>query len=293
MKAGADWIEKRFQGRVKSTIFPSQTLLKAGDAFEGTVNGIADISLVIPAWTEGRFPRSEVIDLPPAIPTAVDATRVYWEFYKKFLTDEWKAVKVLSVHEQMGQSVHTKRTPVRTLQDFRGQKIRVTGTGKNIMEQFGGIPVVMPMPDCYDALRQGIVTGIMVPFTEMRSYRFIDVTFYHTKASIMASSFYIVMNLKKYNSLPPDIKKAFDEELPPYWNGEAARIWDREEQQGIDLVKKTAGHQYITLSPEEQRLWNEKAKAVNGPWAQAMEAKGLPGKMLLEEKYKAIAKYVR
>jgi len=293
MKAGADWMEKRFPGRIKCTIFPSQTLLKAADAFQGTEKGIADISLVIPGWTEGRFPKSEVIDLPPAIPTAVDATRVYWEFYKKFLIDEWKTVKVLSVHEQMGQSVHTKRTRVKTLADFKGQKIRVTGTCKAVMDAFGGIPVVMPMPDCYDALRQGIVTGIMVPFTEMRSYRFIDVTFYHTKASIMASSFYIVMNLRKYNSLPPDMKKALDEELPPYWNDAAAKIWDMEEQQGIELVKKTPGHEYITLSPEEQRLWNEKAKATNGPWVKAMEAKGLPGKMLLEEKYKAIANYVK
>ena len=293
MKAGADWIEKRFQGRIKCTIYPSQTLLKAANAYDGTVNGIADIALVIPSWTEGRFPKTAVVDLPPAISTAVDGTHAYWPFYKKFLADEWKAVKVLTFHVQMGHSIHTKRAPVKTLQDFKGQKIRVTGIGKDIMQKFGGVPVVMPMPDSYDALRQGVVTGIMVPFTEMRSYRFIDVTFYHTKANIMAVGFFIVMNMNKYNSLPPDAKKALDEELPPYWNDVAAKIWDREEQAGIELVKKTKGHEYITLSPEEQKRWNERAKEINGPWAKAMEAKGLPGNMLLEEKYKAIANYVK
>jgi len=109
----------------------------------------------------------------------------------------------------------------------------------------------------------------------------------------MASPFFIVMNLRKYNSLPPDIKKAFDEELPPYWNGEAGRIWNREEQIGMDEVKKTPGHELITLSPAERKAWNERAKTMNGPWAQALEAKGLPGKMLLSEKYKAIEKYLR
>lgn len=293
MKVGADWIEKRFQGSIKCTIFPSQTLLKAANAYDGTVNGIADIALVIPSWTEGRFPKTSAVDLPPAISTAVDGTRAYWPFYKKFLADEWKAVKVLTFHVQMGHSIQTKRAPVKTLEDFKGQKIRVTGIGKDIMQKFGGVPVVMPMPDSYDALRQGVVTGIMVPFTEMRSYRFIDVTFCHTKANIMAVGFFIVMNMNKYNSLPPDAQKALDEELPPYWNDAAAKIWDREEQAGIELVKKTKGHEYITLSPEEQKRWNERAKEINGPWAKAMEAKGLPGNMLLEEKYKAIANYVK
>ncbi len=293
MKAGADWIEKRFGDRVKVTIYPSQTLLNAASAFDGTVNGIADITLVIPGWTQGRFPKSEVMELPPAIHSSVDATNVYYQFYKKFLTDEWKAVKVLGVHIQVPQSIHTKRKPIRTLADMKGEKFRVYGVGKNIMNAFGGIPVAMPMPESYEALRQGIVSGILVPFTEMKSYRLIDVTFYHTQADIMASSFFIVMNLGKYNALPADIKKAFDEELPPYWNFEAAKIWDREEAKGIELVKNTPGHQFITLSPAERKLWNERAKTTNGPWAQALEAKGLPGKMLLEEKYKAIEKYLK
>src|SRR5512135_264545 len=77
MKVGADWIEKRFQGGIKCTIFPSQTLLKAANAYDGTVNGIADIALVIPSWTEGRFPKTSAVDLPPAISTAVDGTRAY------------------------------------------------------------------------------------------------------------------------------------------------------------------------------------------------------------------------
>ncbi|HEX7535291.1 MAG TPA: TRAP transporter substrate-binding protein [Syntrophales bacterium] len=293
MKAGADWIEKRFGDRIKVTIYPSQTLLNAANAFDGTANGIADISLVIPGWTQGRFPKSEVLDLPPAIPSAVDATNVYYEFYKKFLTDEWKAVKVLGVHVQVPQSIHTKRKPIRTLQDMKGEKFRIYGIGKDIMNAFGGIPVAMPMPEAYEAIRQGIVSGIMVPFAEMKSYRLIDVCFYHTQADIMASPFFIVMNLKKYNALPADIKKAFDEELPPYWNSEAGKIWNREEQTGIEEVKKTAGHEFITLSAADRKLWNERAKTINGPWAQALEAKGLPGKMLIAEKYKAIEKYLR
>jgi len=293
MKAGADWMEKRFPGRIKVTIYPAQTLLSTTALYEGTVKGVSDIAFVVPQWTPGRFPKSEVIDLPPGIPSAVDGTKVYWDFYKKFLTDEWREVKVLSFHVQVPQGLHTKRKPIRTFQDIKGEKMRVYGIGKDIMTAFGGVPVSMPMSEAYEAIRSGVVSGIMVPFAEMKGYRLIDVCFHHTKVDIFSSPFFIIMNMEKYNSLPPDIKKVFDEELANFWNMESAKIWDRWEEVGRELVRKTPGHEFITLSSEEKMKWQERAKAVNDSWASGLEAKGLPGKKLVEEKLRAIEKYVK
>jgi len=292
-RAGADWIEKRFPGRLKITIYPAQTLLSATALYEGTVKGITDIAFVVPQWTPGRFPKSEVLDLPPGVPSSIDGTRVYWEFYKKFLADEWKEVKVLSFHMQVPQGLHTKKKPIRTFEDIKGEKMRVYGIGKNIMTAFGGVPVSMPMSEAYEAIRQGIVSGIMVPFAEMKGYRLIDVCFYHTIVDVFSSPFFIIMNKEKYNVLAPDIKKVFDEELADFWNTESAKIWDRWEEVGRDLVRKTAGHEFITLSPEEKKKWQERAKTVNDPWAAGLEAKGLPGKKLVEEKLRAIERYVK
>jgi len=293
MKAGANWIETRFPGKVKITIYPAQTLLSATAGYEGTVKGITDIAMVIPQWTPGRFPKTEVIDLPPGIPLAADATRVYWDFYKKFLTDEWKEVKVLSLHVQEPQGIHTKKTSIRTLEDIKGKKIRIYGIGKDIMIAFGGIPVAMPMSEAYEAIRLGVVTGIMCPFSVMKDYRLIEVCFHHTVLDIFASPFFVVMNLKKYDALPPEIKKALDEEFPEYLTKVAGKIHDQGEEIGRELVKKTPGHEFIILSPEEKSIWMERAKTVNGPWASALEARGLPGKRLVEEKLRAIEKYIK
>jgi TRAP-type C4-dicarboxylate transport system substrate-binding protein len=293
LKAGADWMEKRFPGRIKVTIYPAQTLLSAMASYEGTVKGIADITSIVPGWHQGRFPKTEAIDLPPGVPSAVDGTQVYWEFYKKFLTDEWKEVKVLSFHVQVPQSLHTKKKSIRTLQDIKGEKMRVYGIGKEVMTAFGGVPIAMPMSEAYEAIRQGVVSGIMVPCSEMKGFRLIDVCFHHTAADVFASPFFVIMNMEKYNSLPADIKKAFDEELAPFWNVEAAKIWDRWEGLGRELIKNTPGHELVILSPAEKNEWREKAKSINSSWASALEAKGLPGKKLLEEKLRAIAKYVK
>ncbi len=293
-KAGADWIEKHFPGRVKVTIYPAQTLVSAAASYESTVRGVCDIaSCVVPGWTPGRFPKTEVIDIAPNISSGLESTLLYWDFYKKFLKDEWTEVKVLGFLVQPAQSVHTKRKPIRTIEDLRGEKIRMYGVGKDIMAALGGTPVTMPIPEAYEAIRSGVVSGIMTPFSEMKWSRFIDVCFYHTDVSVLASPFFHIMNLKKYNSLPADIKKALDEELPAYWNREAGKIWDGYEEVGKELVRKTPGHELITLSPEEKTKWRERAMSINGAWAAALEAKGLPGKMLVEEKIRAVQKYLK
>lgn len=293
VKFGADWMEKRFPGRFKITIYPAQTLVNAPTTYESVIKGICDIGVVVPGITKGRFPKTEVIELPPNPSSAVDATRVYWEFYDKFLKDEWRETKVLSLYVQNPQGLQHSKKPIRTFEDLKGEKIRTYGLGKDIMTAFGGTAVAVPIPEAYEALRQGVISGIMVPTCELIGYRFIDVTFYHTPIDVLAAPFFMVMNLSKYNSLPPDIKKAFDEELPAYWNMEAAKNWDRWEEMGKDLARKTKGHQLIILSPDERRKWRERAMTINGPWASALEARGLPGKKLLEEKLSAIQKYIK
>ena len=293
MKVGADWFQKRFPGRFKTTIYPSQTLVYAEAGFESTVKGICDIAIVVPGWTKGRFPKTEVIDLPPGIPSAVDATSAYWEFSKKFLMDEWKEVKVLGFFVQSPQGIHTKKKAIRTLKDIKGERIRVYGIGKEIMTAFGGTPVSMPMSETYESIRQGVAAGMMAPFGVLKDYRLLDVCFYHTDLAIFHSPFYIVMNLKKYNSLPPDVKKAIDDELTPYWNNEAGKIWDRYEGLAREIARKTPKHEVIILSEAEKKAWMDAATSINDSWASGLEAKGLPGKKLVEEKLKAIAKYLK
>lgn len=292
MQAGADWIEKRFPGRVKVQVYPAQTLFPAAASYESTVKGVCDLGHVTPGWTPGRFPKTEVIDIAPNIPSAEQATLAYWPLVNKFLLDEWKEVKVIGFFLQPAQSLHTK-DPVRTLQDLKGKKIRVYGVGKEIMAALGGTPVTMPITEAYEAIRTGVCSGVMTAFSELESSRFIDVTFYHTDCAIVSSPFFNVINLKKYNSLPEDIRKALDEELPKYWNAEAAKIWDRRDKEGKELAKTKKGHELITLSPEERAKWTARAVSINEAWAAALEAKGLPGKKLVEEKLKAIGKYAK
>ncbi len=144
--AGENWareIEKRSDGRVKINIFSGGTLAKADETYNAVSAGIADIGMSCFAYTRGRFPVMEAIDLPLGYPDGKTATLVANEFYKKMTPAELDDVKVLYLHAHGPGLLHTKK-PVTTLEQIKGLKVRSTGLSAKVVSALGGVPVAMP-----------------------------------------------------------------------------------------------------------------------------------------------------
>ena len=125
-QAAMSWakeIEKRTSGQVKIQVFPGGTLTKPQQCYDGVVNGISDIGMSVFAYTRGRFPVMEALDLPLGYPSGLVATRTANEFYNKFQPEELKDVKVLYLHGHGPGLLHTKKA-VKSLADLKGMKMR-------------------------------------------------------------------------------------------------------------------------------------------------------------------------
>jgi len=83
-EAWADEIEKRTDGKVKITVYSAGTLTKAPQCYEGVVTGVSDIGMSCFAYTRGRFPLLEGLDLPLGYPNGLVATRVATEMVRKY-----------------------------------------------------------------------------------------------------------------------------------------------------------------------------------------------------------------
>src|SRR3974390_1106358 len=57
-------LEKATNGRVKVNFFPGRTLTPPAQTYDSVVKGIADIGTGVFSYTRGKFPLTEVIDLP-------------------------------------------------------------------------------------------------------------------------------------------------------------------------------------------------------------------------------------
>ncbi|MYI68077.1 MAG: TRAP transporter substrate-binding protein, partial [Boseongicola sp. SB0673_bin_14] len=204
----ADEIEEKSEGLVKIQVFPAMQLGgRPADLYGQARDGVVDIVWTIPGYTPGRFPLTEVFELPFLSGNATAASQALTEFHGKWLREEYKDTHPLVFHSTAPTHVHTVGKQISVLEDFEGMKIRAPSRiSAETLRVLGAVPVGMPVPAVYEALSRGVVEGTAIPWTIMRPFRLHEVTKFHTEASLSRVLFVMTMNTRRYDELPPDVK---------------------------------------------------------------------------------------
>lgn len=282
-------IEKRTGGKVQITVFPGGTLTPADKCYDGVVKGLSDIGFSVLAYTRGKFPLTEVADLPVGAKSALASTKLINEFYKKFKPKELDEVKVMYLHGHGPGIIHTKKE-VKTLEDLKGMKIRCTGLAAKISTQLGATPVAMPMGETYDALSRGVVDGSMAPYEALQGWKWGEVVKFTIEdwGAAYSSGMFVVMNKDKWNALPPDIQQIIEKVNEEYAEKQG-KLWDEIDKAGKDYTIGR-GNKVVSLSQDENWKWTKAVKPILDEYVKNMKEKGLPGeealKFCLETLYK-------
>jgi len=269
-----DEVKKRTNGQVEISYYPGGTLLTAVKMYDGVVTGISDIGFSHIQYTRGRFPVTEVFDLPLGFPSGWTATMVATDFYNKYKPKEWNDVQVLYVTTSGPIILQTISKPVKTLEDIKGLKIRAVGQMSDIIKALGGVPIPLEMPDVYDSLRRGVIEGVTVDLSTLKYWKFAEVTKYVTADWQLGTgiTFYWVMSKRKWDALPPDIQKIVTEVASEAREKQAA-LWDQMDIEGADLFKSQGG-QMINLSDAEATRWIKAVEPIFGDYKKNMASKG-------------------
>ena len=274
-------VEKRTNGRVKVNYYAGATLTPANQTYDSVVKGIADVGMSCQAYTRGKFPLTEVIDLPLAYKSGLVATRMINEFYKKFQPKEYDETKVMYLHAHGPGILHTKK-PVAKLEDVKGLRIRSTGLSARVVQALGGAPVGMPMTESYDALSKGVADGILCPNEALKGFKLGEVTAFTTEnyGSAYSTAFFVVMNKDKWNSIPKDIQ-AIIQKINEEWIEKQGKVWDDIDKEGKEFAIQK-GMKYIALSSKEDARWASLVRPILDDFAKNANAKGLPGDAALK-----------
>jgi len=253
-------IEKRTHGEVKITHYAGGQLLKGPEVFEGVVNGIADIGFSNLAYTRGRFPEMEMCDLPLGMPSGWVSTYVVNKFYQKYKPKGFDKVKVLYFAGSGPNLISTTSKPIRTLADLKGQTLRATGRVAEVAEALGATSRPIAIGETYEAVKRHVVSGVMLPLETMKSFRLGELLKYCTADWQVGNiyTFYAVMNKSKWDSLPANIKKVFEEVSQEYIE-KSAEGWNEVDLTGAKFFKSKGG-QFISLSDAEAAKWNQAVK---------------------------------
>lgn len=288
------WAEKINQmsnGNVKVSFFPGGALGKTPDHYDLAEKGIADISYTLHDYTPGRFPMTTVFELPFIIKSATGTSEAMWRVYEEFpeFRKEYRKVKVLGLFCHPAGNLNSVRKPIKSLEDLKGMKFRTASPHvTDALKLFGAVPVNMPITETYTALERGVVEGTVLPWEGNFVFKLAEILKYGTETDFYTMTMMVVMNQRKYDKLPEDVKKIIDETTGLAMSVEAGKVYDQTNAPMKQLCEKK-GMQSLQLPLEEKNKLEKITMPLREKWVKDMEAKGLPGRAVLD----AAIKYIK
>ncbi len=292
----AKQVEEDSQGKIKIEIFPSMQLGGTPpQLYDQARDGVVDIVWTLPGSTPGRFPTTEVMELPFIVAQrGIVNARAAQELADAHLKDEVRDVKVLSYWAHDAGHIHANRQ-VKTMEDLKGLKLRnPTRLAGEALKALGATSVGMPVPQVPESLAQKVIDGAVVPWEVVPAIKVHELVKFHTEITgspaFYAASFFLAMNKAKYDGLPPDLKAVIDKNSGMAFAERAGRMWDTEAVRVRDIVAKR-GNTITQLDAAEKARWVKATEPVYGAWIEQVKGKGLDGAKLIETTRTLVTKY--
>lgn len=282
----AEKINKMTNGKVKVTFFPGGALGKTPDHYALAEKGIADIIYILHDYTPGRFPMTSVFELPFMIPSATKTSTAMWKVYEQFpeFRKEYSKVKTLALFCHPGGHFNTVKTPIKSIDDLKGMKFRTASPHvTKALKVFGAVPVNMPVTETYTALERGVVEGTVLPWEGNFVFKLAELLKWSTEVDFYTMTMMVVMNKRKWDSLPDDVKKVIDETTGMAMSKECGRVYDEVRPIMKSLCLKK-GMQVVEggLPAADMKRLQDLTIPLRNEWVEDMNAKGLPGKAVLD-----------
>ncbi|PPD16184.1 MAG: C4-dicarboxylate ABC transporter [Methylobacterium sp.] len=289
-------VEADSQGQLKIDIFPSMQLGGTPpQLFDQARDGVADIVWTLPGNTPGRFPRTEVFELPfIASNRGLVNARAANEFTAKNLMEETKEVKLLAFWAHDAGLIHANKQ-VRTMEDLKGLKLRnPTRLAGEALKALGATSVGMPVPQVPESLAQKVIDGAVIPWEVVPAVKVHELTRFHTEIpgspTLYTATFFLAMNRAKYDGLSADLRAVLDKNLGMVFADLAGNMWDNEAKT-ISGVVRSRGNTITVISEEEKARWIKATEPVHAAWIEQMKAKNIDGAALIAEVKSLVAKY--
>jgi len=295
----APWCDKiaaESQGRMKCQIYPAMQL---GGTPPQLLNqardGVADIVWTLPGYTPGRFPVSEVFELPFFTTAHEPSSRALWDFVQKNAMREFAGLKPIATWVNGPNQLHFRDKQVKTLDDIKGMKVRAPSRlGNKLLASLGATPVGMPVPQMAESLAKGVIEGALIPWEVVPATKTHELTRFHAEAggqyAMTTATMIFVMNQKKYDSLPADLKKVIDNN-----SGREVSAWVSARFKGADAAGREAaeahGNTVYQLSADEMAKWQAATQPVTDEWIKEISAKGVDGRMLHDDAASLVKQY--
>jgi TRAP-type C4-dicarboxylate transport system substrate-binding protein len=284
------WMDKitaESGGRIVFEHYPAMQLGgKPPELVDQVVDGVADVIWTLPGYTPGRFPRTEVIELPFLVKDAESASRALYTLGEKYMFDtEYADYKVLALFTHGPGLIHSK-DPILAPADLAGVKLRAPTRVTNMMvTAFGATAVGMPVPAVPESLSKGVIDATMLPWEVTGALKTSELVKNHTEftgKAMYVGAFLIAMNKDKYEALPDDLKAVIDANSGLEFSALAGKT-SQEADAKARQIAVDLGNSITVLGAEQSAEWEAAAKPIYEAWIAESAAAGFDGQAILDE----------
>jgi TRAP-type transport system periplasmic protein len=208
----AEIAKKESGGKIDVRIFPSSSLGDYKQMQEGLQQGTIDI-VIESIGTLSRFYPPAGVESMPYLFDGYDHYVSIWngpvgEKLKKDMAE--KANFLILGHMFRGARELTSNKPVRSIDDLKGLKIRVSPMKERLVtwKTFGANPTPMGFSEVFTALQQGVIDAQENPLETIKGSSLFEVQKYLILTSHMANGFTFMFNAKRFNAWPAEIQAA-------------------------------------------------------------------------------------
>ena len=294
LKPWGEELEKASDGRIKIQHFDAMALGgRPPELMQQAQDGAVDIIMTVVGYTPGRFPRTEVFELPFIMTDPVATSLAFQQMVEEdFQQNEYSDLKVLGAWVHGPGVIHTE-SGVYKLEDMAGQKVRgPSRVINNLLTELGATPVGMPLPSIPEGLSKGVINGTVIPWEVTPSIKLTELVQKHTEfagdEALYTQTIVMVMNKAKYESLPDDLRAILDAESGAKLSEFASQIMFDYDKPGRDIAVAN-GNEITVLDEAEVARWKEAAAPVIEQWVEEMDAKGIDGQGLIDRAKELIA----
>ncbi len=249
--------------KMKVEVYPSGQLGTEQEVAQAVRLGSIEAEIIYTGNLQPLAPSVGVLMLPYIFNDRDEAFKtlnaILPELNKRIVKEA--GVRSLLYFEKGFRVLSNSQRPVKTIDDLKGLKIRVSKTNVAIetFKAWGINPVPMAWAEVFSALQQKVIDGQENPYTAVQATKFYEIQKYITEIHYLIWSGPLIISERYYQSLPEDMKAALNraaDETAMYikWlvgkNNEAAKKALKEE--GMELFGP----------PEDEEVWREKAKEV-------------------------------
>jgi len=284
------WAEKvteESDGRIQFEIYPAMQLGGGPpDLYDQMVDGLVDIIWVLPGYTPGRFPQTEVFELPFITPNGETTAAALWGMYDTRLAEEYSDAHMIAIFSHGPGLVHSEN-PVQSLEDMAGLTVRgPTRTINWMLEELGAEAIGMPVPAVPENLSRGVIDSVVIPWEVTTALRLSELVDNHTEftgdEALYVATMIFAMNKDVYENLPDDLKAVIDANSGLETSVWAGRVTDEGDVPGRQAAVD-AGNNIYVLDAEETERWRETAQPVYDRWIEMMNEDGYDGQAIVDE----------